>query len=84
MFRRRSILLLLLAIFIVVVEYWSWSPARRISKCVDKAGDVGVMVVLCEVIKPLSQPLFWVLAIFLIAFWLMAVITNPSKTWNVI
>lgn len=74
------------------MEYWSWSRARHIGKCVDKAGDVVVMVVLCEVIEPLSQPLFWVLAIFLIALWLMTVqaapnttaINNPSKTWNVV
>lgn len=45
-----------------------------------------------DVIEPLSQPLFWVLAVFLIAFWLMTVqaapnttaITNPSQTWNVV
>ncbi|BCS20836.1 uncharacterized protein APUU_21268A [Aspergillus puulaauensis] len=45
-----------------------------------------------DVIEPLSQPLFWVLAIVLIAFWLMTVqaapnttaIINPSKTWNVV
>lgn len=45
-----------------------------------------------DVIDSISQPLFWVLAVFLIAFWLMTVqaapntsaIINPSKTWNVV